>query len=117
MKPSTYNIDIRQGDTFKLDMVLKNSDGTPVNLTGAVVRMQIRKSAFGDDILADLDSQAKGGITIVGATGSISVVIAASATATYQASAAVYDLELVNPDLTVRTLIAGSVTIAKQVTR
>jgi hypothetical protein len=115
MDPGKYNLKIYQGDTFSLEMRIKNDDGTDIDLTGVHARMQIRKFAHAVDSLISLDSAGAGGITIDGSA--VKVQIPAAVTAAFAAQSAVYDLELINPDLTVKTLIAGQVSITKEVTR
>ena len=52
----TLNITCRRGDTFQLNMTLKDSEGTALVLDGSVgnngaykFAMQVRESAFQDD--------------------------------------------------------------------
>ncbi len=40
-----YNMEISQGSDFKLSLTIKDSTGTPVDITGHTFRGQIRKTA------------------------------------------------------------------------
>ena len=117
MIPGAYDLYIRQGDTFDLILTVKNSDGTLLDLTGILARMQIRRSPYSAYKLVDLDSDEKGGITIDLVASTIKIRIDAEDTEALPAIAAAYDLELVNENNTVQTLLSGNVKIAKEVTR
>ena len=60
------NIEHYKGDTFKQIPMVYKLNGTPQNLTGAVIRMQLRKEKDGVSYL-ELTSVASAGITITDA--------------------------------------------------
>lgn len=53
MSIAQTNFDIDQGSDFRLDIELKDADNNPVDLTGALIIGQIRKTASSKDIEAD----------------------------------------------------------------
>lgn len=116
MAAARKNLVIEQGATFTLDMVYRQSNGTPVNLTGYSARMQIRLRHESPTALLSFTTQG-GSIVLGGALGTIVVTATATQTAALPARSAVYDLELVAPDTTVTRLMQGSVTITPEVTR
>jgi hypothetical protein len=111
-----HDILIEQGATFRLNLVWKDSVGTPVNLTGYSARMQVRRSLNTPTPLLDLTT-ANGAITLGGINGTIAVIASATLTDDLTARFAVYDLELQSADGTVTRLIEGKATISPEVTR
>ncbi len=114
--PSTTDIIIKQGETFKMTITYSIS-GTPVNITGFDARMQLRPSYDSLLLLANLTSEGGGGLTITGAAGKIDVVIPAEKTANITVLEGVYDLEIENPSGEVTRLIGGKFTVSREVTR
>lgn len=111
----TKDICIDQGATFRLTVVWKDGTGTPVNLNGYVARMQIRRTIRSDTPVLSLTTG--NGITLGGATGSVTIVATAAQTAAINIRSGVYDLELEAPDGTVTRLMEGNVTVSFEVTR
>jgi hypothetical protein len=117
MAAAVHDLVIEQGVTLNQQFLWTDSTGAVVDLTGYTGRMQIRASYTAATTIADL-TVANGGIVIVGATGSVTAHITATATAAMNFVQAVYDLEMVAPDgVTVTRLIQGAVTLSKEVTR
>jgi hypothetical protein len=103
-----------QGDTFEAVNfeVLKNGDA--LDLTGAVIRMQLRRECGGIPILS-FTSVANAGLTIVnGALGlfKINRQIINISEFNY-----LYDMEITFADQTVKTWISGSFLIQCDITR
>lgn len=48
----TYTIKIKQGEDFKIRLLIRDESLNPIDLTGHVFSGQIRKTASGDDIQA-----------------------------------------------------------------
>lgn len=86
----------------------------PVDLTGAVARMQIRAEPQGT-VLIELTT-ANDGLTITG-PGTIERQISAADTAAITWTKAVYDLEVEYADGTVHRYFEGPVTVSPEVTR
>ena len=110
-----HNILIEQGATFLLNLIWKDSEGDPIDLSGYTARMQVRRKVTSPDTLLSLTTE-NGGITLGGAAGTISVVAQAHQTDDISEKIGVYDLELVTNG-TVYRLIEGCVTISPEVTR
>jgi len=111
-----YNLEINQGATFSLTATWKDSTGAAINLTGYTARLQIRESYASTTTIVSLTSGA--GITLGGAAGTITIVIAASATSALTSPfSGVYDLELVDASSVVTRLLEGAATVSPEVTR
>lgn len=113
MTPGKVNFVCPQGSTFSRTLTYKLDD-TPVNLTGYTARLQIREYHYSDDFIASLTSSS--GITLGGSAGTITVLIAASATTEFVPGDYVYDLEIVSGG-TVTRLVEGKFTVTPEVTR
>jgi hypothetical protein len=119
MPAAKHDVEIEQGSVFTLDLIYKDGDGVPIDLTGYRARMQMRqKFASPDPPLLDLTTE-NGAITLGGATGEIHVEAISELTAAIKVKRGVYDLELIPPsgeDYAFR-LIAGEVIVSPEVTR
>lgn len=109
-----YNFTLDQGSTWTLQIVYKDSNGAPINLTGYTAEMQVRRKFDSDTPVLTL-STSNGGITIVGATGTLNL-IATDEQAAIDPGLYVYDLELSTGGVRTR-LIQGTVTVSGEVTR
>jgi hypothetical protein len=109
-----YNFTLDQGSTWTLQIVYKDSNGAPINLTGYTAEMQVRRKFDSDTAVLTL-STSNGGITIVGATGTLNL-IATDEQAAIDPGLYVYDLELSTGGVRTR-LIQGTVTVSGEVTR
>lgn len=119
MSAFKLNLKIDQGATFTKAVTWKNGvPATLVNLNGCTARMQVRSSVESLKIILELNTE-NGGIILGGVAGTVTLVIPASLTKALTATAhnAVYDLEIVFPNGTIRRLLAGTVTISPEVTR
>lgn len=117
MPAAIHNITIEAGATFSWRITWKDDAGDPVDLSGYVARMQVRRSHSSDATIFALTS-AGGGITLGGAAGTIDISISAAATAAAITAAmeAVYDLELEAAGV-VRRLLQGRASLSPEVTR
>ena len=110
----SYNFTHIKGDTFD-EMpfaILKNA--VAVNLTGAIIKMQLR-SECGGLIALSLTSVANAGITITNAVGGLFKInkqIINIASGNYA-----YDLEILFSDGTVKTWLSGEFLIECDITR
>jgi phage tail sheath gpL-like len=115
MTAGIYNTTIDQGSVWSVVLVYTDSNNTPVNLTGYTAAMQLRQNY--NSTTADLTlTTANGGITIVGATGTITINATATQTGLLDPGFYVYDLELTSGS-NISRLIQGQLTVAEQVTR
>lgn len=108
---------ITQGETFNKGFTWKvGVPAAPVDLTGCQARMHVRAKITDATPIIELTT-ANGRIELGGATGTITLKLSAAETAALSFVAAVYDLELVFTDGTVRRLAEGSVSLKPEVTR
>ena len=87
---------------------------TPVVLTGYTARLAI-KDKVGGTVLHSLTTE-NTGIVINTSANTITLTISATETAAFTWKAGVYDLELVSATGVVTALLAGKVTVSKEVT-
>lgn len=91
--------------------------GPPINLVGYTARMQIRETVGAANPLMQLTSELGGGITIVGETGTITLLIGDVATAGIDWRWGVYDLEIESATGETTRLLQGEVEVQPEVTR
>jgi hypothetical protein len=93
------------------------ASGGPLDLTGYTARMQIRPTVGSPELLMQLTSELGGGISIVGVTGTMSLLIGDIATAALAWRWAVYDLEIESAPGETTRLLRGEVEVQPEVTR
>lgn len=116
MIPGSYDFLMRQGSTWIQSIVWKDSNGTPVDLTGYVARMQIRQQVNSETIIVSLTTE-NNRIELDATNGKLTLLLDATTTAAINQFSGVYDLELESSDGTVTAILAGRVKIAREVTR
>ena len=115
MTAGIYNFTMDQGANWDLNVVYKDSDGNPINLSGYTAAMQLRQNYNSDSAELTLTT-ANGGITIVGEQGKLVLHATAAQTGSLDAGFYVYDLEITSGGVVTR-IIQGQVTVAGEVTR
>lgn len=105
-----HEITITRGDTYEGRVRWKDSSGTVVTPTAA--RMQIRTTH--DATSTQLSLSLGSGLAVDG-DGYVVITITAAQSAAL--TSGVYDVELTNSSGTVKTVMAGALTIDKDVTR
>ena len=108
MAAGRHDFTVRQGETFTRAITYKNPDGTPVNLSGYTARMAVRKRE-GQGVLASPS------ITLGGASGTITPVIAASVTAAMPPGEHEYDLFVVSGGGVAACLLFGRFVVERAV--
>lgn len=117
MTPGKLALTMYQGATFKRVIRLADSTPEPIDLTGATVRMHVRATISDTATLIEL-TEANGRATVTDAeNGEVTLLISATDTAALSFGKAVYDLEIEYSDGTVDRVLAGTVTLSKEVTR
>jgi hypothetical protein len=118
---SPINLLIKQGSDFgPVTEILTNPDGSPVNLTDAILRGQIRKSGNDAALVADLAieiTDAPNGVFTWGLSNAVTELIPAGESVRDKASSYVWDMELVDSIGRVIPLHYGSVSVFREVTR
>ena len=125
MAAGRYNIVIEQGATYQIELQYKDSNNTPINLSGYSGRMQIRPSIGSPTSYLYLSSslQPDGtGLNFSGsngttppASGSIGIFISATTSSLFTFINGVYDLEIQSGSIVTR-LLQGNVQVSKEVT-
>jgi len=111
MAPANLPLNIRIGDTETISVAIKDSTGAAVNITGRTYASQIRSTTDATTVLATFTCS-----IVSGAGGTLTASLSAATTAALSAGLGVWDLQETNGS-TITTLLAGSVTIAQDVTR
>jgi len=121
MSAGRYSFTINQGTTIKFEIVYKDSDLQPVNISDFHARMQIRPdyADFTDEVNICLSSSLDvdgSGLYMNGLSGSIEVYMSAAKTEEFNFDEGLYDLELYSGSF-VERLLEGKVKIRREVTR
>lgn len=111
-----HDILIEQGSTFSFVATWKDSEGTPIDVTGCSARMQVRPWQESETILLSLTT-GNGGIALGGTAGTVSVYATDEATQGLPPGYAVYDIEIETTAGRVTRLLQGAVEISPEVTR
>jgi hypothetical protein len=110
-RPAQYNIQIWRNDTWSNTIALFTGT-TPINLTGATVEIQVRKTPSGETAYLTLTNGS--GITI-GGTNHNEVYI--NALVGIAAGSYVYDMAVQFADLTEKTYVWGTFIVYEDVTK
>jgi hypothetical protein len=118
MKPPTFNIEIYQGDTFSMFLRIRalDANGDPGNyldLTGSTAKAQVRANAAADPPDAEFTCTLGNQSTV---PGSLFVELSPAQTAALTGNG-VYDVQITHADGRIRTYLAGTTTLIKEVTR
>ena len=108
----TYDLNIYQGSSFALSLTLKDSCGSPINLSGYEGLSGFIKYRYSDSgKLADLNPTKLTPYT----SGKISLSISADVTSSLPVTVAVYDIETYS-GINVQKVLAGRANIFPQAT-
>jgi len=107
---------IEQGADFEHVLIVQDATGQEVNLTGYRARMHIRPTAGHGTLLHELTTDEGGGIHIDGPTGTLTLSIPATVTATFTWRSAEYDVLLIAPDGKRYRLVKGPINVDPAVT-
>lgn len=112
---------IKQGATFALPFQAVDAEGLPINLTGYVVRSQIRKTVKATAVTATfapvINADPTTGLFSLRLTDAETSAITAGLTSATAESQYVWDLEIQAPDGFVTALAYGNVLVYPEVTR
>ena len=115
MAAGVYNFTVDQGSTWKRSVIIKDSAGAVLNLTGYTARMQVRRRIESTTVLIELTTT-NGAITVTPTLGKLNFALSASQTATLSQSG-VYDLEIVSSGGEVTRMLEGQFIVKPEVTR
>ena len=113
MTAGAYNLVVDQRTTLHRVITWKQSNGSPVDLTGYTAHLQVRQSADAASTVFDLTDVS--GLTLGGALGTITIDISATALAAVDPGTYEYDL-LMTAGSNVTKLLAGEFTITPTIT-
>lgn len=123
------NLVIEQGATFVLSFTIYHEDpenpgqpGDPKDLTGAVARMQIRKTQQAQALVSATSDGVNPRIVLGGTTGTVVVTLSDEDTDLLTSKSALYDLEIEYPNVApyygrVDRILKGSVTVDPNITQ
>lgn len=125
MAAGKYSFIIEQGATFQRELIYKDSNGNPVNLTGFGAKMQIRPAPGSNTLYATLSSSLDTdgtGLDLMGlsgniplTSGSIGMVISAASSSAFTFEEASYDIDLTSGSFVSR-ILEGKIKLSREVT-
>jgi len=107
----SYNIVVKQGDTFNFSCVI-STDGVPWNLTGYTCKLQVRKSA--SSTTKELNLSDTSGMTL-SSVGKITATASSTLMTAISTGRLVYDLEVTSAGGEKTTLLSGRFIVSTQV--
>ena len=117
MTPGRLDRLIYQGATFRRILRLQDRLGAAIDLTGCIVRMQIRQAITDALPLIDLTETNNRAIITDATNGEITLTIEAEDSASLDFVKGFYDVEVEYSDGTVDRVLEGKVKLSKEVTR
>jgi hypothetical protein len=111
---ATHRVILVRGDTWLRTWDLQDEDGTPIDLTGASARVQVRDWT---DALVLSASTADGRLTISPTIGRVQMAAPAAATAALAPGRYAFDFELSWPDGTRVTYESATLLVQEDVAR
>ena len=94
MSVGQYTLNIKKGADFVFTAQWKDSNGTPINLTGYTAALTARENWNSSTSLFALTSSPSAGITITAGTGTLTISLTAAQTTALSVARGVYDLFL-----------------------
>lgn len=107
-----YDFDLAQGATFNRTLVIKDSTGTALDLTGNSLAGQIRTSVHSSTVAGTFDF-----VIVDAGGGTISMKMTSANTTLVPAQQCVYDVELTQANGDIIRILAGYVNVLANVTR
>ena len=111
-----YKFTIKQGTTWKLIVVWKDSTGAVVPITGYSAKIQFRKTPQDSLVLYEM-STANGKIVLDEPNGKLTCTASKEETSAFKFTGALFDVLLTSPGGEATRLFSGSVTVDPAVTR
>ena len=116
MTAGIYNFTIDQGAQYTTQIILADSIGNPIDLTGYTAAMQLREQAASPNPSSLNLTSSNGGITITPLAGEMDILMTTAQTGALDARFYVYDLEITLSGVATR-IIQGQITVSAQVTQ
>lgn len=111
-----YDFCINQGTDLTVPLVLKDSTGSPMDLTGYKASMQLRTNVANTQAVDTLTNENER-IVIVPEEGKITLFFPNSVTETYPAQSLVYDIEIESGGGEITRILQGKIKVSPEVTR
>ena len=109
------NFEVDQNTTFTFIVDYKDSDGNPINLTGATAKLQVRDTKGGTKLAFTLTSPSSG-ITIDAANGKLTIRMTPTQTSKLFYPKSSYDLMITDSNSIKTKIIEGFLTLSRSVT-
>lgn len=108
--PANFDLELYKGDYLPFRLILRDSAGVPIDLTGYTARAQIRD-------YIDSTVVFEFALTITPTTGTIDVILNSPISSGLLPGSYIWDIQVTNPSGNTRTHIAGDVKVYDEVTR
>ena len=105
-----YDLSVRQGETFRQELIFRNSDGTARDLTGCQGFSQVRPDPESEELICSMDC------TVSGAEGKVTLTIEAAFTQNIPAGCYSYDFAMRDSSGYIRYYIGGKFAVIPAVT-
>lgn len=105
-----YDLSVHQGETFRQQLIFKDSAGAVRDLSGYAGFSQVRPDPDSDELICSMVC------TVDGPAGSVVLVIPASVTAGIPAGCYAYDFAMSDTDENVRYYLGGRFSVLPSVT-
>lgn len=115
-----FNLVFEQSATFQHTVTWADAAGSPIDLTGYRIRLQVRQSPGSTAKLVDFDSSAPASgmsISSLGVSGSFTITFTPAVTGALAFTGAEYDLTATSPGGVVYRLHEGKASVSPGVTR
>ena len=112
----TYNMEIMQGADMTFEWILTDDNDEIKNIAGYSAKMQIRRTAFDNDVLAEYSTD-NTKLVVSGSDGKITLALSNSDTAALTFLRGVYDLYIESGAGVIDYITRGSVDVIARVTR
>lgn len=109
------NWEVDQNATFTFVVEYKDNNGSPIDITGSSVKMQVRDTKGGSKLAFSLTSPS-GGILIDGPNGKLTIKITPTQTNKLFYPKSSYDIMLTDSNLNKIKLLEGFMTLSRSVT-
>jgi hypothetical protein len=110
------NFEVDQNATFSFQVQYTQEDGeTPIDLTGASAKMQVRDTKGGNKLAVSLTSPSNG-ITIDGPNGTLNVIMTPTQTNKLFYPKSSYDVMVIDSNGNKIKLLEGFMTLSRSVT-
>lgn len=112
MSAIKYNFELNQGETFEMTLQVLDTSRRPIDLTGYLVRSQLRAAYTDADPIVSFTCSLFDAVN-----GKVRLNLTDEQTAALNFTKGVYDLEIESPTGFVNRVIQGVVTLSREVTR